>query len=145
MMETALVFDRSGRTLYWHEPHGRNGGALPDSDDLYAVLWKHRSAEKGGTGQLAGVAHTHPWDGPTGASGTDLTTFRAVELGLAQRLVWPIVTFTHVVLYVRPREYDFAKIANTPAERAGELYVPARAPVGWALEGLEELRARSRN
>ena len=83
MMETALVFDREGRTIHWHEPPGRSGGSLPDSRDLWGVLWEHR-------GHLGGVAHTHPWDGPAGPSHTDLTTFRAVELGLGKQRVGDI-------------------------------------------------------
>jgi len=124
-METALVFDREGDTLHWHEPLGRSGGSLPDSRDLWEVLWEHRS--KGGTGRLAGVAHTHPWKGQAWASGTDLTTFRAVELGLGELLLWPIVTFTDV-LY----------LCWNPVT---EEYVRANSTIH--LRGLEELRARS--
>lgn len=149
MMETALVFDHEGRTIHWHEPLGRSGGALPDSRDLWEVLWEHRSESKGGTGRLAGVAHTHPWNGPTGASRTDLTTFRAVELGLGQRLLWPIVTFTHVVWYVRRAGLEntaLAAIAPNDINRfqSDPEYIPGKGPSTWGLEGIEELRARSR-
>ncbi len=90
MIETALVFDKHGRPLHWHLPPGRSAGYLPDSTTLWDVLWEHRE-------YLGGVAHTHPWSGATGPSSTDLTTFDAVERGLGVRLVWPIVTFTHIV------------------------------------------------
>lgn len=142
MMETALVFDRTGRTIHWHEPPGRSGGSLPDSRPLWDVLWEHRSAEKGGTGRLAGVAHTHPWDGPTGASGTDLTTFHAVELGLGQRLVWPIVTFTHVAWYARRRAIDNATLAGL--DPMDGVFIPHNEMPGWKLADIEELRLRSR-
>ncbi len=89
MIEAALVFDREGETIHWHEPAGRTAGSLPDSRDLWEVLWEHRD-------RLGGVAHTHPWDGPASPSGTDLTTFAAVERGLGRRLVWPVVTYTDV-------------------------------------------------
>jgi hypothetical protein len=125
MLETALVFDTNGRTLHWHEPPGRSGGWLPDSRGLWDVLWEHR--QKGGSGRLQGVAHTHPWNGPAHPSGTDVTTFRAVELGLGQLLVWPIVTFTDIRFYVW--------------HPGGERYVEWE---GVLLEGLDELRERSR-
>lgn len=92
-METGLVFDRWGRPIFWHLPPDRTGGALPDSRQLWEVLWENRE-------NLGGVAHTHPWDGPPGPSSTDLTTFAAVEAGLGQKLVWPIVTFTAVRYFV---------------------------------------------
>lgn len=96
MMETAVVFGRDCKPLYWHEPKGRTSGSLPDDRALWEILFKHR--EKGGTGKLVGVAHTHPWEGPAWPSQTDLTTFRAVEQGLGQTLIWPVVTFTDVVV-----------------------------------------------
>lgn len=146
MMETALVFDWEGRTIHWHEPPGRSGGALPDSRDLWDVLWEHRSKKTGGTGRLGGVAHTHPWDGPTGASGTDLSTFRAVELGLGQRLWWPIVTFTHSHWFRRRANVSLAEMAAQPDQN---FFVdfrrdPKRPNPFYALEDIEELRARSR-
>lgn len=89
------------------------------------MLWKHR--QKGGSGRIGGVAHTHPWNGPARPSGTDVTTFRAVELGLGQLLVWPVVTFTDIRFY--------RWLAN------GERYVECE---GIPLAGLDELRERSR-
>ena len=101
MIETALIFDTNGGTLAWHEPEGRSSGSLPDSRDLWEFMFDHRDI-------LGGVAHTHPWDGPAGPSGTDLSTFRACELGLGKQLLWPVVTFTDVsyqvynpVLYIQ--------------------------------------------
>lgn len=122
MMETALVFDREGRTLHWHEPRGRSSGSLPDDRGLWEVLWENRAI-------LGGVAHTHPWNGPTGPSGTDLTTFRAVELGLGKLLLWPLITFTHELYLVWNEERECY-------EKTDLFFVP--------VQGLEELRERSR-
>jgi hypothetical protein len=128
MIETALVFDKQGRILHWHEPPGRSGGSIPDSRNLWDVLWEHRPIAKGGTGRLGGVAHTHPWDGPSGPSQTDVTTFRACEQGLGDLFVWPVVTFTHVT-WLR---------YNPFIDRYMEV------PELFPLEGLEELRQKSR-
>ncbi len=85
--ETGLVFNTKGETIYWHTPAGRTGGSLPDSKELWDVLWGNRKI-------LGGVAHTHPWVGAANPSHTDTTTWRALEKGLGKLLLWPIVTFT---------------------------------------------------
>lgn len=128
MMETALVFDLHGNTIHWHEPQGRSGGSLPDSRSLWDVLWENRE-------RLGGVAHTHPWDGPAHPSGTDTTTFDAIERGLGKRLLWPVVTFTDVVYVVRNPLFGQGGVDHMWT-RAGPLTIP--------IEGIEELRARSR-
>lgn len=122
MIESALVFDKEGKTIHWHLPPGRSGGWIPDTRDLWEVLWENRH-------RLGGVAHTHPWNGEAWPSGTDETTFRAVELGLGQQLLWPVVTFTDMKAFV------FNPVT-------GE-YVQA-GPLTLELEGLEELRQISR-
>lgn len=88
-MEAALVFDFHGGVIHWHTPPDRSAGALPDSADLWKILWDNREI-------LGGVAHTHPWHGESNPSSTDLTTFAAIEAGLGERLVWPIITFSAV-------------------------------------------------
>lgn len=93
MIETAVVFDKEGHLIHWHEPHGRTGGSLPDSRSLWDVLWENRE-------NLGGVAHTHPWKGSPDPSSTDLSTFAAVEASLGQRLVWPIVTMSHTATFI---------------------------------------------
>ena len=55
-------------------------------------IWSNRD-------RIGGVAHTHPWEGTTSPSSTDLTTFAAIEAGLGKRLYWPIVTMTHVEFF----------------------------------------------
>jgi hypothetical protein len=92
-MEAGLVFDRQGDPIHWHLPPDRTGVALPDSRALWKVLWENRH-------RLGGVAHTHPWAGPSAPSVIDVTTFAAIEAGLGQRLIWPIVTFTAVGYFV---------------------------------------------
>jgi hypothetical protein len=124
MMETALIFDKTGGTLAWHEPPGRSSGSIPDSRDLWEFLWANREV-------IGGVAHTHPWDGPAGPSGTDTTTFRACEQGLGILLLWPVVTFTDVM------HCGFNQVT-------GE-YVPCTLKEGFVIQGLEELRERSRD
>lgn len=106
-MEAALVFDRRGDPIYWHAPPDRSQAYLPDSRDLWAVLWENRE-------QLGGVAHTHPWNGSAGPSQTDVTTFAAVETGLGRRLLWPIVTFTEIVWFewVGPGRLDYAEVEH---------------------------------
>lgn len=112
MIESALVFDNQGQILHFHLPHGRTGNYIPDSSDLWGVMWKHRKT-------LGGVAHTHPWAGPSRPSQTDVTTFAACELGLGERLVWPIVTFTHILPYVwvGPGKLDYEIRQGIPPYR----------------------------
>lgn len=132
MMETALVFDLHGKTIHWHEPRGRSGGSLPDSRDLWDVLWENRD-------RLGGVAHTHPWDGPASPSGTDITTFDAVERALGKQLLWLVVTFTDVLGVVRNPLYGTGEGAGKVDHRWTKA-----GPLTIEIEGLEELRARSR-
>ena len=91
-MEAGLVFSFHGDPLYWHTPEDRTSGSLPDSRALWDFLWLHRAI-------VGGVAHTHPWSGSAAPSNTDVTTFAAIEAGLGERFVWPIVTFTEVKYY----------------------------------------------
>lgn len=90
MIEAGVVIDKQGNALHWHLPPGRNTGALPDSRDLWDVLWENRDT-------IAGFAHSHPGSGVTGPSSTDLTTFAAVEAGLGRRLVWWITSSDHLI------------------------------------------------
>jgi Prokaryotic homologs of the JAB domain len=88
--EAAVVIDQDDHPIYWHLPEGRTAASIPDSRDLWMVLWNGRE-------QLAGVAHTHP-AGVDQPSSIDLVTFRACEDGLGRRLSWWIVTPTEVML-----------------------------------------------
>jgi proteasome lid subunit RPN8/RPN11 len=77
-------------------------GSLPDSRELWDVIWKHRE-------RLAGVAHSHPGGGVPGPSHEDVTTFSAVELALGRRLDWWITSADAVVVgrWEGPHKYDY--------------------------------------
>lgn len=103
MVEVALVFNRHGVGLQWHRPNGKcSHGGIGDDRGLWEFLWANRK-------EVGGVAHTHPWDGPAGPSGTDVTTFSAIERGLGVKLVWPIVTLTEIGYFewVGPDKHDY--------------------------------------
>lgn len=97
MNEVGLVFNRQGLAIYWHLPLGRTATSLPDSRELWEILWQHRA-------ELGGFAHSHPWRGRPDPSMTDITTFEALELGLGRQLLWPIVTLDEVSYFARRGE-----------------------------------------
>lgn len=101
MIEVAVVFSSYGRLVHWHEPPGRSMVWIPDSRNLWDVLWENRR-------YLGGVAHTHPWSRAAAPSPTDLTTFRAVEDGLGRRLVWPIATLGEVAYWMRDPDGSYS-------------------------------------
>tara|TARA_Y100000310_G_scaffold340338_1_gene435731 strand:+ start:4257 stop:4643 length:387 start_codon:yes stop_codon:yes gene_type:complete len=123
MIEVAMVFDVHGKVIHWHLPPGRHAGAIPDSRDLWEVMWENREI-------LGGVAHTHPWHGEPWPSQTDVTTFRACEQGLGKLLLWPVVTFSDVGYW-----------AFNPVTKEYVLAVPNQP--SFELEGIDELRRRS--
>jgi hypothetical protein len=127
MKEVALVFDTLGRPIYWMD--GATGSSIPDSRSLWDVIWENRHI-------VGGVAHTHPWDGPTSPSGTDLTTFAAIEKGLNLGLVWPIITMTHE-LYLTLSPCDDSVYM--------ELFPPNFTCYEWWKANVVELRRKSRN
>jgi len=102
MMEAGVVIDRDGEPIHWHVPAGRTAGSLPDSRELWDVLWSNRD-------RLAGVAHSHPGGGIPGPSHEDVTTFSAVELALGRRLDWWITSADAVVVlrWQGPDKYDY--------------------------------------
>jgi hypothetical protein len=112
MKETGVVIDRNGSPIHWHAPAGRTGGSLPDSRELWDVLWSSRE-------RLGGVAHTHPGGGVPGPSREDITTFSAVELALGRCLDWWIASADAVVVvrWVGPGTYDYevSRLAEEPA------------------------------
>lgn len=125
MIEVALVFDKDGKPIHWHVPPGVSSGAIPDSRSLWDVLWENRK-------RLGGVAHTHPWNGIPVPSGTDETTWAAIEAGLGVRLWWPIVTMDNVRYYAWNE--DGYKTQHVVDGSGGE---------HWD-DNIEELRRRSR-
>ena len=88
MTEIAVVVDVDGSPLHWHLPPGRTAVAIPDSPELWEVLWRYRD-------RVAGIAHTHPGAGIPVPSKEDLTTFAACEAALGRRVRWWIVTRDH--------------------------------------------------
>lgn len=92
MKEAAAVIGRDGRPIYWHVPPDRSSGAIPDSSVLWDVLWDNRD-------NLLGVAHSHPGGGTPSPSGTDVTTFKAVEAGLGKKLYWWIASSETVAIF----------------------------------------------
>ncbi|MBI2569423.1 MAG: hypothetical protein HYV63_20605 [Candidatus Schekmanbacteria bacterium] len=105
MIEAACVLDDRGTVIHWHLPQGRTGAMLPDSRELWLVLWEHRS-------RLGAVAHTHPWTGEALPSATDVTTFAACEAALGRRLVWSIVTADQCACFswLGPGRLDYASV-----------------------------------
>lgn len=87
MIEVAMVFTKEGKMIYLQP--GSSAGSVADSCRLWDEIWENRKI-------VGGVAHTHPWTGTTHPSYEDVTTFRAIEAGLGELLLWPIITFTHV-------------------------------------------------
>jgi len=108
MTEVGVVLRYDEAPHYWHQPQGSTGGSLPDSRSLWDVLWQGRH-------DIMGFAHSHPGDGIPGPSHEDLTTFAAVEAGLGARLLWWIVSSTHVVvLHWNGSEYTSTRVWNEP-------------------------------
>ena len=103
MMEAGAVIGSGGDAIFWHAPSGRRGGALPDSRELWDVLWQNRAA-------IQGFAHSHPGSGVPGPSYEDVTTFAAVEAALGRRLVWWIVSSDRVsvVIWCGPDKLSYA-------------------------------------
>lgn len=119
MIECAFVFrHRDGEVFHWHLPPGRTGGSIPDTRDLWEVMWDNRD-------RLGGVAHTHPWRGTSGPSGTDVTTFAACEAALGKRLVWPIVTLDSVSCFrwegPDKHRYGLMSLEESPSFRTEDL------------------------
>lgn len=101
-IETGVLINKYGEPIHWHLPPGRNVGYLPDSRDLWEVIWENRD-------NLLGFAHSHPGSGETGPSWEDITTFSAVERALGCRLTWWITSFDQLALVVwkGPDKHDY--------------------------------------
>lgn len=91
-MEVAFLIGTDDSILYEHEPANRSSVALPDSRDLWEVIWENRD-------KLAGIAHSHPGRGLSWPSSTDASTFSAIEAGLGRELQWWICTRESCLLY----------------------------------------------
>lgn len=136
MFEVALIFDRHGRTIAWHEPKDGTSVSIPDSRPLWDLIWENRD-------RIGGIAHTHPFPGEAQPSVTDTTTFRAIEQGLGRNLLWPIVTMTDCKTFVY-MEYDaehtcYGSIDTCDFQDMG--FPPEHE---FFLEGLKQLRDKAR-
>jgi proteasome lid subunit RPN8/RPN11 len=85
MIEAGALIDLEGKVIHWHTPAARSSISLPDSRDLWDIIWTQRDS-------VLGFAHTHPGAGRPGPSMTDITTFAAVEAALGRRLAWWILS-----------------------------------------------------
>jgi len=138
MIETALIFDREGKTLRFFEPPGRSAGYIPDIQATGDMDWEDRFDQilfyyvQENAGIIGGIAHTHPWDGPAAPSSTDLRTFRVLDsLVPGRNLLYPVVTFTDIAWITR-------NVLTNECVPVDSKYIT------FTLEGLEELRKRSR-
>jgi len=89
-IETGVLVGLDLNPIHWHLPQGRSVAFLPDSRDLWDVIWENRN-------EVLGFAHSHPGSGVPIPSGIDITTFRAVEKALGRQIVWWICSRTHVI------------------------------------------------
>lgn len=121
MREAGVLLNMKGEPMYWHNPHDRSGGALPDSRDLWNVIWDNRE-------DVSGFVHSHPGSGVPGPSYEDVTTFSGIERALGKRLDWWIITedACSFIRWVGPHMYDYAAL-------------PVRQKMLW----MEELRRNS--
>lgn len=119
MIEAGMVVDLEyNQVIYWHLPQGRSAGSIPDSRNLWDVLWTaHISGER------VGFAHSHPGSGVPGPSWTDLTTFAAIEMALGKRLIWWITSTDHVVRidWTGPDKYDYTSTEIDEPDWANQL------------------------
>lgn len=128
MIEVACVLDLHGEVLHWHLPPDRTGGSIPDSSDLWQIIWENRD-------KIFAVAHTHPGRGVPWPSSTDMSTFKAVEAALGRPLTWIILS---------QDEYTFVVRRNLPDhDIIGGVQLPAMSePV--ALRWINQIRELSK-
>ena len=119
MMEVGAVIAKDGSVIHWHLPPNRTSVALPDSRDLWAILWENRD-------RVAGFAHSHPGSGVPGPSYEDVTTFSGVETGLGRRLQWWITS--------QDRLAEFRWCGPNLHEYEGWGVQPAQEPRIWIAE-----------
>jgi hypothetical protein len=108
MIEVGVVIAKDGNPLHWHQPPGRTGGSIPDTRELWDVIWENRDI-------IQGFAHSHPGSGVPGPSHTDVTTFRAIEKALGKALDWWITSSdTLIVVNWRIGRYEWRVLKEEP-------------------------------
>lgn len=86
MIEMAVLVLDSGDGRFDHCIwNGNSNTGIGDHYRLWDLIWTLRY-------ELVGIGHSHPGSGPPSPSRTDITTFRAIELGLGRTLDWWITT-----------------------------------------------------
>ena len=116
MIEAGVVVTNAG-PVFWHLPSGRTGGSLPDSRQLWDVLWDLRREPS------LGFAHSHPGSGVPGPSDIDVTTFAAVEMGLGRRMTWWITSADRIIRldWIGPGKFDYNPILVEEPDWAKQL------------------------
>lgn len=136
-IEAGVVVGEGRQPIHWHLPEGRTSGSLPDSRELWDVLWENRQ-------DLRGFAHSHPGSGEPSPSQEDVTTFAAVEAALGRRLCWWITSSDTLVAFhwAGPDRYNYRGfIIQDTAEPAWvrELRKHSNYPEESAREGFSDL------
>jgi len=103
-IEAGVLVDLDCEPIHWHLPRDRNTGALPDSRQLWDIIWENRE-------RVLGFAHSHPGSGLPGPSHEDVTTFAAIEAALGKRLVWWITSADNFVelCWVGPHKLAYGR------------------------------------
>lgn len=94
MLEAGVLVNQMGAPIYWHAPPHRSSVYIPDSVELWDVVWENRS-------DILGFAHSHPGNGSPWPSSEDLSTFHAWEQSLGRTLRWWITTSDCVMEFRR--------------------------------------------
>ena len=119
-IEAGVVLDLAGQPLHWHLPAGRSMGGLPDSRNLWDVIWENRT-------NISGIAHSHPGSGIPGPSQTDVTTFSAIEVALGRKLDWWIVSAEDaawvLLRHKGPGKYDYRPWWSSAPEKVSPDWV----------------------
>lgn len=110
MMEAGVLLGVDNQAIHWHTPNDRSCGSLPDSSDLWQIIWRNRAI-------VTGFAHTHPGSGVPGPSYTDVTTFRAIEAALGKHLNWFILSSDKQVLCIFENENLITVEINTNTDK----------------------------
>ncbi len=123
MMEVGMLIGSSG-IVHRHVPGDRTSGSLPDSRELWEVIWGNRADPS------LGFAHVHPGSGQPYPSHEDVTTFSAIEGALGRRLVWWIVSSdqTSAVRWVGPGKLHYSCVPEQDPDFAPELRELSEVP-----------------
>ncbi len=135
MQEAGVVIGWCGDPIFWHIPGNRQAGYLPDSRNLWNVLWENRDL-------IQGFAHSHPGSGVPSPSSEDLSTFKAVEKALGRRLVWWIVSSDSIIYYLTETGRTMQPCSEAPwvkALREVSSYARAQSQQGLASSRTNEV------